>query len=1039
MSGLSGFRSTKNVKAMRIYVVLMLVLSTSIYATSSFSLVNQDARTITGTVTDENGAPLPGVNVALKGMVYAGTITDGNGKYSIEVSDENAVLAFSFVGYVTQEVAVLNKQVINVQLVPTIEQLDQVVVIGYGTKRKATVTGAIATTSGAELQKAATTNIVKALTGQMTGVIVNTRSSAPGAETMDINIRGKGSWRSGSPLIIIDGIANRDGFERLDPNDIESISVLKDASAAIYGSRAANGVILVNTKRGSMGKPTIEYTGDFGITQPVRVPEMARSFQYAQYYTEAKRNGYIFTDQEIENYRLGSNPNLFPNYDLSDYIIQNAAPETKHSLALSGGNEAVKYYVSGNYRFQDSFFKDGIDNFNSFGILSNIDAKVSDNFSLAFNLSGRRDDLNRAVGSGFTQAGGNIDVGWFESYFNDPTKPIFYENGLPAAIYENNTVERIKGAGGHRNQGNYTLNSQMTARWDLPFILDGLFLEGTGAYDFLNTRTKEFSKSYDVYAYDNSTGDYVNLNVNPVMSRGLYDYYFNSHKYTLNGKLGYNTSFGDHTINTFVAYEQYSFDTEWLSATRSSFLSANIPFMFAGDPNTQVNDGSGSEFAYRNVFGRFAYNYKEKYMLDFTMRRDESLKFPQDNRVGWFPGVSAGWRISEESFIKDNISGIDNLKLRASWGQMGSDNVMAYQYLATASLQDTWGSMVFGTNPAVISTLYFSGTPNPFIQWEVANTSNLGLEGSFLNSLVGFELELFRSNRSNILSPRNASVPYYAGMTLPDENIGEATNQGIEIMVWHRKRIGDISYKLSGNFTYLKNEIVFMDESPNVPDYQKREGHPIDSWLLYQTDGIFNTQEEFDATEAKRGGAQLGDIKYVDVNEDGAIDNLDMVRVYDSPMPRTLFGLNIDLQYKNFSLSMMWQGQAGAKTYINPAMRNGDINVPLWMYEGRWTPDNPDAELPRAFYHRTETYNTLESDFWLFDASFLRLRNLELSYNVPKPLLDNIFIERARIYVSGFNLLLFDKIKNYDPEVVNNLGVYYPATRVFNLGVKLSF
>ncbi len=237
----------------------------------------------------------------------------------------------------------------------------------------------------------------------------------------------------------------------------------------------------------------------------------------------------------------------------------------------------------------------------------------------------------------------------------------------------------------------------------------------------------------------------------------------------------------------------------------------------------------------------------------------------------------------------------------------------------------------------------------------------------------------------------------------------------------------------------MKNEIVYMDESSIVPDYQKREGHPIDSWLLYQTDGIFNTQEEFDATDAKRAGSQIGDIKYVDVNEDGEINDLDKVRVYDSPMPKMIFGLNLELQYKSFTLSMLWQGQAGAQTYINPFNRNGDINVPLWIYEGRWTPENPDAELPRAFYHRQETINIMDSDFWLFDASFLRLRNLELSYNIPKPILDDVFIETAKVYVSGFNLLLFDKIKHYDPEVVNTLGVYYPGTRVFNLGVKLSF
>jgi len=999
----------------------------------------QQPLVITGKITDTEGNPLPGANVIIE-RTGTGTITNPDGEFRLEVDDPNITLIVSFIGYIPQRLQLDGRTSVDISLEQDIMRLEEVVYVGYGTKRKATVTGSIATVEGAELQKTASTNLAKSLTGQMTGVVVNTRGSAPGTEKIDINIRGKGSWRDGDPLIIIDGIANRTGFEKLDPNAIESISVLKDASAAIYGSRAANGVILITTKRGLQGKPTIEYSGDYGLTQPVRIPDYSRSWQYATYYTEAQRSGFIFTDEEIAKFKAGTDQNLYPNYDLSDYILQEFAPETNHTVALRGGTDIIRYYVSGRYRYQDSFAKDGIDDFNSYSILSNLDAQIHENFSLAFNISGRRDDLVRAEGSGFTQAGGDIDVGWFEAYLTDPTKPIYYENGLPAELFSTNTAERIKGMGGQHDETSSTINSQLTARWDLPFITEGLFLEGTGAYDLINTKTKDFYKSYDLYSYDNATGEYINQNKTPVQDRSLYDYYFNSNQYTLTGKLGYERTFGNHDVNAFLGYEQYSVNTEWINATRTTFLSPSIPYLFAGDPNTQKNDGSASEFAYRNVFGRMAYNYSDKYMFDFTLRRDESLKFPKDNRVGWFPGVSVGWRLSEESFVDDNLNFVNDLKLRASWGQMGSDNVAAYQYLATAALEGSFGSMVFGSNPpAVTSTLYFTGTPNPFIQWEVANTTNVGLEGALWNNMLGFEIEYFYSKRSNILTPRNASVPFYTGMSLPDENIGKAKNQGIELMLKHNRRFGDFSYRINGNFTYVTNEIIFMDESPNVPDYQRKEGHPIDSWLLYKTDGIFNNQAELEETLVKRPGAQVGDIKYIDVNEDGSIDDLDRIRVYESPIPKMIYGLNLDFQYRGFELSMLWQGQADAKTYINPTMRNGDINIPVWMYEGRWTPDNQDAELPRAFYHRSETYNTLYSDFWLFDASFLRLRNLEISYNLSGNILNNTFLERARIYVSGFNLLLFDKIKHYDPEVVNELGVFYPATRVYNVGVKVSF
>jgi TonB-dependent starch-binding outer membrane protein SusC len=995
-------------------------------------------RKITGTVSDKNGLPLPGVNVFVTGTSQ-GTTTDAAGKYSIDVPQEARSLTFSYIGMEPQEIIIGDQSQIDLTMRELAIGLNEIVVVGYGTQRKATVTGAISTIKSSELQKAPTTNLSSALTGQMTGVVVNTRGSAPGTESVQINIRGKSTWQGGgNPLIIIDGIANRPGFERMDPNDIESISVLKDASAAIYGSRAANGVILVTTKRGKEGKPTIEYTGDYGLTKPTRVPEMARSWQFAKYFTEAKRNGYMWTDEEIAKFEQGASQNLFPNYDFKDYMLQSVAPQTTQTLSLSGGNSSVKYYVSGRYLYQDSYFKNGIDDFNGYSIRANIDAKVTKNLSVAVDLLGRRDDTRRAVGSGNVD---NIDIGFFEELITlDPTKPVFFENGLPAPIYGNNVVEQIKGHGGEKNNRNNTVNSRFSAKWDLPFITKGLFLEGTAAYDMSNLRTKEFSKSYDLYAYSNATGEYTNLNNNPTMNRSLYDYYYSSYRYTLDGKLGYIKSFGNHNISSFIAYEQYAINTEWIQATRSTFLSDQIPYQFAGDANTQKNDGSGSEYAYRNVFGRVAYDFKEKYMVDFTLRRDESLKFPKDKRVGWFPGISAGWKLSEESFIKDNIDFVDNLKLRASFGQMGSDNVGDYQYMATAALYGTFDSYVFGTNPSVVSTLYFTGTPNPNITWEVANSYNVGLDGSLWNGLLGFELDYFLSKRSNILAARNASVPFYTGMTLPYENIGKAQNQGFEILLTHRRKVGDFSYGASGNFTFMANKVIFMDESPNVPDYQRREGHPIDSYLLFQTDGIFNTQEEFDATEVKRAGAQVGDIKYIDVNGDKVIDNLDQVRLFDSSLPKIIYGLNLNLSYKGFDLTMLWQGQADAKTYINPTTRNGDINIPLWMYDNRWTPENQEnATMPRAFYHRSESYNSVPSDFWLKDASFLRLKTLELAYNLPAKIVSKIACNNARIYVSGFNLLLFDKIKNYDPEIVNDLGVFYPATKVFNMGIRVTF
>ncbi|NLE33942.1 MAG: TonB-dependent receptor [Bacteroidales bacterium] len=1003
----------------------------------------QQEPAVSGVVTDVTGQPIPGATIVVKGTLQ-GTVTDAEGRYAFAEMPAGAVLVFSFVGMQTQEVHVGAQKRIDIVLSEDVIGIDAVIAIGYGTQKKATLTGSVAAVQGEDLARTPATTLSSTMIGRMPGVIVNTRSASPGEENLQINIRGKSSWQSGNnPLIIIDGIANRSGFERLNPNDIESISVLKDASAAIYGSRAANGVILVTTKRGRDGKPTLEYTGDFGLTQPTRVPEMARSWQFAQYYTEAQRSGFIYSAEEIEKFRQGADPNLYPNYNIEDYILQKVAPQSSHTFSIRGGNNIVKYYISSRYLYQDSYFKEGIDDYNSYNVRSNLDAVITENLKLSVNLSARRDDVTRAIGSNsvYNVNVGYTNIGFFEWMLgNRPTEPIFYANGLPAPIYNVNLVEMIRGKAGQKDDRTGTVNSQATARWDLPFITQGLFLEGTAAYDFVNVRTKEFAKSYDMYAWDNSTGEYVNLNVNPVMSRSLNDYFYNSYSTTLSAKLGYERSFSRHNINTFVAYEQYSILYEWINATRNTFLSDQIPYQFAGDANTQQNEGSGYEFAYRNIFGRFGYNYAEKYLIDFTLRRDESLKFPPEKRVGLFPGISIGWRLSEESFIKDRFTNVDFLKARASFGQMGSDNVGDYQYLSSASLQSTSDSYVFGSDPSVVSTLYFTGTPNPNITWEVANTWNIGLEGTLWNGLLGFEAEYFLSRRSNILATRNASVPTYAGMTLPDENIGKAQNQGVELMLSHRNSVSNLRYNLSGNIAFTSNKIIYMDESPNVPDYQKREGYPIDSWLLYQTDGIFNTQEEFDATPVKRPGARVGDIKYIDVNKDGAIDDNDKIRLYHSCIPKIIFGLNSDFEFRGFELSILFQGQAGAKTYVNPNERNGDINLPLWIYDNRWTPETAEsATIPRPFYHRAESYNTLKSDFWLRDASFLRLKNLQLGYNLPVDLISVVGLKGARFYVSGSNLLLIDKIKHYDPEVVNDLGVYYPATRIYNFGVNLTF
>jgi TonB-linked SusC/RagA family outer membrane protein len=997
---------------------------------------------IRGTVRDSTGKPLSGVNILVKDS-HTGTTTDKSGAFSLSVPDKESILIFSFLGFSTQERVVGNNTEFHIILRQEFSGMDQIVIVGYGTQKKVDVTGAVGTIRGSELSQSPASSLSNSMAGLLAGVIVNNRSGAPGDDNAQIFIRGKGSWNGSGPLIIINGIANRGGFDRINPEDVESISVLKDASAAIYGSRAANGVILITTKKGKTGKTTFNYDGNFGFTQPTRLTQFVNSWQAATYDNEVNQNLYhtpLYSPEEIQKFKDGSDPDLYPNYDIYDLMLRKSAPQSRHSLSVRGGSDAIKFYFSGGYLDQDSYFKQGVDNFKSYNLLSDIDATVNKNLDISLQLMGRLDRKQNATqGSVLAEPfGGSSSEEFEEMLVNPPTLPVYYSNGLPANLYGHNLVEGVRGKGGITTTGQNVLNSQLSFTWRLPFILNGLYLSGTGAFDYSNSTVKAFANTYDYYQFDAINNTYENENVNPTLGRSLSQSYQNLFGKTVNFRLGYKADYGPHHVDAFVAYEQYEMNYDLISAKRSVFLSDQIPYLFFGGTQNELNDGTAGQTAYRNIFGRVAYNYKEKYLAEVTLRRDESVKFPSDTRVGYFPGISAGWRISEEKFMKERYPFINNLKLRGSWGQSGSDAVGDFQYLATYVLGQGYA---FGSQAQTYPSITPSSVPNPFITWEVANNSNIGLDGDFLNGLLGFEFDYFVSKRSNILARRNGSVPSYTGLVLPDENIGKTVNRGIELFLRHHNRIGkNFGYDISGNFTFVKNKVLFKDEAANIPDYQKQEGHSIDSYLLYETDGIFATQDELDKEPAKYPGTQVGDIRYVDVNHDGKIDSKDKVMVNENPTPQIIYGVSIGLNYKGFAVSSLFQGQGRAKVIVNPMTRNGNLNVPLWMYEDRWTADNPNGKMPRAFNNRSETVNELPSTFWLRDASFMRLKTLEISYLVPGKIVEKLGISRFRIYANGFNLFTIDKMQgDYDPEMNSSLGVYYPQTKIYNVGINLTF
>lgn len=1035
-----GHRISINAKQKNIDEVLQNIFHTSdiAYSISGHQIVlnkkqaiKQQERTVRGVIADPQGEAIIGANIIEKGTTN-GVISDYNGMFTLKVQP-SSILLISYIGYLPQEVRVPASGDINIILKEDTKTLDEVVVVGYGTQKRATIVGSVANIDGKVLKKSASPNLVNSLAGRLPGLIINTRSSEPGAEVTEMNIRGKSTWKEGGPLIIIDGIANRDGFEKLSSQDIESISILKDASAAIYGSRAANGVILVTTKRGNNEKPVFNYNGSFSLTRPVRVTDMIRSWESATYQNEIqeyKGGKPAYTPEQITMFKDGSNPDLYPDYSVADLVLQKVAPQTQHTFSVNGGNERIKFYSSARYLYQDTYYKSNADDYSSISIRSNVDARLHDNVKLRIDIAGRKDQLNKAMTT--------------ENLFQTilaavPTEPFYYQNGLPGSVGKHNVLEEMKGKGNVRDERTHSINTLATLTWDLPFITKGLSISMTGAFDYKNIDRKDFQDTYDYYVLNSDTGEYVNQNTSPKQGRSLTDYSANTYQYTLMGKLAYERTFGKHAINAFIAYEQYSMDNRWFNASRSNFLSNKLPYLFAGDAELQKNDGSATQTAYLNLFGRLGYVLSDRYMMDFTLRRDQSIKFAKDKRVGYFPGISLGWRISEEGFFKERFKNVDNLKIRASYGQMGSDNVTDYQYLSMAALRDGANSLAFGLDPKVVQTLYISGIANPNITWEVANTYNVGIETQLWGGLLGAEIDYFYSRRSKILTSRSTSIPSYTGMKLPDENIGEAQNQGIELLLRHNNMLGNgFRYAITGNFSYAKNKIIYMDEAKNVKDWKRKENHPIDSYLVFHTDGIFKSQEEIDAYP-HLANTKPGDIKYIDFDKDGSITNDDMVREYKSSMPEIVYGMNFDFGYKGFDLSIFLQGQARATAYINPTASGIDVNVPRWLYKDRWTKENPERTMPRAFGHRSETNNTKSSDFWLRDASFLRLKNVEISYSLPTKVIRRIGLEKIRVYASGSNLLTFDKIKDYDPEVVNNLGIFYPATSMYNFGLDITF
>ncbi len=1004
---------------------------------TSFIVLNAQV-TVTGTVTSaEDDTPMPGVNIIEKGTSN-GTITSVDGTYSITVSS-GAVLMFSFVGMVTQEITVGAQTIIDVILSSGTTALDEIVVIGYGTASKATLTGAVASVRGDELKQSPSTNFSNTLVGRVPGLFAYNRSGEPGYDGATLRIRGANTLGDNNPLIVIDGIPNRD-LERLDPAVIESFTVLKDASAAIYGTQAANGVILITTKRGKIGKPTITIDMNLGAQQPTVIPDMADAATYstmineiAYYNDPASGLNQVYSAADIQAYADGSDPWGHPNTDWFDAVFKPWSLQHYENVSVRGGSDNLKYFLSFGNKFQDAVYYNSATYYSQQDFRSNIDGKITKNIDISFDVSARSENRHFPTVS----AGDSFRM----LMRGKPNMPAFWPNGDPGPDieYGHNPAVTTTDATGYDDHNHYFLQTNLGLNIKVPWV-EGLSVRGNFAYDKQINYCKMFETPWYLYTWNGSTSDPQTTPGKrgldaPQMTQNARDGYWA----TYNAYVTYDKQVGGSSLKFMVGTEGQKGLDNWMNAFRKNYVSAEIEQLFAGATDQYMsNDGSATQMARQSYFGRINYNYTGKYLAEFVMRYDGSYMF--DDAWGFFPGISLGWRIVDESFWSDNISFFDDFKIRGSWGQTGNDRIyydgslQEYKFLTLYGFVNN-RSYVFGQS-VDNKLLYEQAIPNPEVTWEVANQFNIGFNTAFLDNRMTLEADYFHNLRTNILWRRNASVPSSAGLSLPPENIGEVANQGFEFVLGFRgSTSGRVRYDLALNGSYAHNEILFWDETPGIPEYQQSTGQPMGAELYYESIGVFETQADVDAYP-HWAGAQPGDVIFKDVNDDGLIDGLDRVRQDKSGLPFFTGGLSASLYVGDLDISILFQGTSGAVAYINP--ESGEIGNYYNDYAvNRWTPSNPSSEYPRSWNRDNEYWRSQGNTFWLHNTDYVRLKNIEIGYNLPSKAVNAIGIAAFRVYANGLNLFTISKEKLIDPELTS--GTAYPLQRIINLGLTLTF
>lgn len=1014
---------------------VFLLMATSVVCAASINVAPLDF-TVSGKINDEHGEAIPGVNIIVKGT-STGTTSDSNGGYAINVPGEDAVLVFSFIGYTSQDVSVQGRTSIDVTLSPDITTLGEVVVIGYGKQEKGDVTGAITTTPGNELVKSNAGNLSNSLIGRVPGIISMQNSAEPGLDAAEILIRGRATLNDNGPLVMVDGI-QRD-MNEIDPNEIESITVLKDAAAvAIYGVRGGNGVILVTTKRGSTGKPAFSYTGYVGFQNPTQLPKYLNSYDYARLYNEAQLNDdpgapVPYSNEALQKYKDHSDPYNYPDVNWFDEIITPNAPQTRHSLSVTGGSERVKYFMLLGLFNQDGMYRTV--NSKKYNLRLNIDAELTKTTTLSVGIFG---GLERKKEPGVPDASRQSEgIYGVVTYIPNNAFPVRNEDGSYASLWGQNPIGEVNESGYIKRDHN-SLQTSFVLDQKLDFITKGLHFKVVYAKDFGYGYTKNWFLSYKSYL---RTPDGLEELVNR-SSPSLSEEFSQYDNRTFETHLAYDRTFGKHQLGALVLYTQSAFYDNGFFASRVNYATAAVPQLSAGPAAGRDNGGSANESGREGLVGRISYSFDQRYLLEANFAYNGSENFPPGKRYGFFPAASVGWVISNEPFFKDLSTTVSNLKIRASYGQVGNDKLVEedfverrFLYVPTVNYS---GGYFLGGEP--VQGVQLGEPANPDITWERAKKTNIGLDVDIKGSLLGFRADIFSERRSNILGSRNRSVPATYGFNLPIENFAEVDNKGFELELRHSGKINDLTYFATVNYTHAKNKVVFIDEPANIPAYRQQTGHPINQFFGYVAEGFYQNQEEVDAHPRFEDVEPLpGDIKYKDINSDGVIDNDDNTAIGKSDIPQNVFGISLGGNYKGFDLSVLWQGASGYSVNYMDGIIEFLYNGQGWQHHlDGWTPENPDASYPRLSLGQY-SYKQESSSFWVQDAAYIRLKNIELGYTVPNTIFPEGAITKLRVYVSATNLLTFSKVKYFDPEAPSGFPLYYPQQKGWFAGVNLTF